>query len=350
MTSTCVCVCVCVRVAGCGGASAGKCEACKSCAAGQHTVGCAGQSGGDCQACPAGTFAASAGVRLEGCDQCVTCGSGESRWECSATEGPGRCGECPRGHFWEGKTCRSCCPARYSTPDVDCRNVSALIASGAVKGVENLWSNNRWAGEKVSKVWSFETGGDEWSSPAVSADGQFVYIGSNDNNVYCLRASSGEKVWSFETGGWVISSPAVSTDGQFVYVGSFDDNVWALQTQPKTFQVEATIFAQSFTCSLCASCPAGQHTRGCGQGAGECVDCTNATFALSEGVRVEGCYKCPTCEDGSVAPGCSSTSAGNCSREVQDTIQEMSEASILIRIPLGWLTLLILTACSLTSC
>ena len=186
------------------------------------------------------------------------------------------------------------------------------------------------------------------ASPAVSPDGQFVYIGSDDNKVYCLRASSGEKVWSFETGSWVRSSPAVSPDGQLVYIGSWDNKVWALKAQHKAFQVNATIFAQSFTCSPCASCPAGQHTRGCGQGAGECVDCADGAFAVSEGVRVEGCYKCPTCENGSVAPGCSSTSMGSCDSNTGATGESLGAGSTLFRIPLGWLALVIFTACSST--
>jgi outer membrane protein assembly factor BamB len=62
-----------------------------------------------------------------------------------------------------------------------------------------------------------------YSSPAV-ANG-VLYIGSWDNNVYALNASTGTELWSYATGGQVHSSPAV-TNG-VVYVGSDDGKVYA---------------------------------------------------------------------------------------------------------------------------
>ena len=75
-----------------------------------------------------------------------------------------------------------------------------------------------------SALWRYETGDEVWSSPEVS--GGVVYVGSNDNRVYALDASTGDLIWSFETGDYVFSSPAVS--GGVVYVGSNDNRVYAL--------------------------------------------------------------------------------------------------------------------------
>jgi len=72
-------------------------------------------------------------------------------------------------------------------------------------------------------LWSYTTGGNVRSSPAV-ADGK-VYVGSRDSKVYCLNASTGSLIWSYTTGGFVYSSPAVA-DGK-VYVGSDDFMVYA---------------------------------------------------------------------------------------------------------------------------
>ena len=51
-------------------------------------------------------------------------------------------------------------------------------------------------------LWSYQTGGEVYSSPAV-ADGR-VFVGSDDGQVYCLDASDeplGERlIWSFQTG------------------------------------------------------------------------------------------------------------------------------------------------------
>jgi len=73
-------------------------------------------------------------------------------------------------------------------------------------------------------TWSYTTGDTVWSSPAV-VDGK-VYVGSFDKKVYCLRASDGFKEWEFTTDYDVSSSPAVA-DGK-VYVGSQDSNVYCL--------------------------------------------------------------------------------------------------------------------------
>jgi outer membrane protein assembly factor BamB len=61
------------------------------------------------------------------------------------------------------------------------------------------------------------------SSPAV-ANG-VVYVGSYDNNVYALDASTGAKLWSYTTGNAIGSSPTVANG--VVYVGSGDNNLYA---------------------------------------------------------------------------------------------------------------------------
>jgi len=71
-----------------------------------------------------------------------------------------------------------------------------------------------------SKLWNYTTGSAIYSSPAV-VDGK-VYIGSQDGNLYCLEALTGELVWNYTTGGYVDSSPAI-INGR-VYVGSAQDH------------------------------------------------------------------------------------------------------------------------------
>jgi outer membrane protein assembly factor BamB len=81
--------------------------------------------------------------------------------------------------------------------------------------------------------WTFTTGADVESSPAVAVDpidgNLTVYIGSDDDNVYALDAATGSKKWEFRTGGPnVVSSPIVDLDGT-VYAGSEDGNLYALK-------------------------------------------------------------------------------------------------------------------------
>ena len=62
------------------------------------------------------------------------------------------------------------------------------------------------------------------SSPAIS--GGFVFVGSDDDNVYCLNASTGDRVWNYTTGSAINSSPTV--EGGFVYIGGCDGNFYCL--------------------------------------------------------------------------------------------------------------------------
>jgi hypothetical protein len=72
--------------------------------------------------------------------------------------------------------------------------------------------------------WSYTTGNEVVSSPAVS--GGTVYVGSDDNKVYALDTATGHLRWSYPTAGTVNSSPAVSAG--IVYVGSSAGTVYAL--------------------------------------------------------------------------------------------------------------------------
>ena len=78
----------------------------------------------------------------------------------------------------------------------------------------------------VKLAWSYQTGDDiELSSPSLGGT-QTVYIGSRDNNFYCISTdqaadTAGLLRWSYETGNYILSSPAVSSDG-VEYIGSAD--------------------------------------------------------------------------------------------------------------------------------
>ncbi len=78
--------------------------------------------------------------------------------------------------------------------------------------------------ENMELFWKFKTGDWVRSSPSVSGD--FVYVGSQDNYVYCLNKNTSEVVWKFKTDNWVRSSPAISEN--FVYVSSEDGYVYCL--------------------------------------------------------------------------------------------------------------------------
>ena len=72
--------------------------------------------------------------------------------------------------------------------------------------------------------WKFTTDGAVISSPS-EAD-ERVYFGSNDKNIYCLNARTGDFIWSFATGARIKSSPAVVD--RRVYVGPDDGYIYCL--------------------------------------------------------------------------------------------------------------------------
>jgi outer membrane protein assembly factor BamB len=80
-------------------------------------------------------------------------------------------------------------------------------------------------GKPLAPLWTFQTGDDVYSSPAV-ANG-VVYVGSYDHELYALDATNGNQLWNSTNtiGGEIGASPAVVN--AVVYVGSYDRNFYA---------------------------------------------------------------------------------------------------------------------------
>jgi outer membrane protein assembly factor BamB len=108
------------------------------------------------------------------------------------------------------------------------RRTFIKIAAGAATlgatGIGALVLSRNKSSGRPAPVWTFETGGPVYSSPAV--DNGLLYVGSNDQNLYAIDALEGRQVWRYETGGAVTSSPMVVNG--VVYVGSNDQNVHAV--------------------------------------------------------------------------------------------------------------------------
>lgn len=78
-----------------------------------------------------------------------------------------------------------------------------------------------------ARLWTFQTGGPVFSSPALGQDG-IIYFGSLDGVVYAVTPQ-GEPRWRFATHDAVWSSPAVA--GNRVWVGSSDDTLYGLDAR-----------------------------------------------------------------------------------------------------------------------
>ncbi len=76
-------------------------------------------------------------------------------------------------------------------------------------------------------LWTFQTEGAVWSSPAVNNG--VVYVGSDDFNLYAVDTQSGSLQWKFETGGIIRCRPAV-VDGR-VFFASDDGFLYTLDAK-----------------------------------------------------------------------------------------------------------------------
>jgi len=85
-------------------------------------------------------------------------------------------------------------------------------------------ANSQSGPESLNLNWVFTTEGAVISSPSV-VDGR-VYVGSQDQNIYCIDARQGFFIWKFDVGSPIKSSPAV-VSGK-VYSGSDDGYVYCL--------------------------------------------------------------------------------------------------------------------------
>ena len=122
---------------------------------------------------------------------------------------------------------------------------SPAVVNGVVyvgSADNNVYALNATTG---TKLWNYTTDSYVYSSPAV-VNG-VVYVGSVenngiDNNVYALNATTGTKLWSYATRANVYSSPAVANG--MLYIGSEDWNLYALNATTGAFVWSYTIGGQ----------------------------------------------------------------------------------------------------------
>ncbi len=91
-----------------------------------------------------------------------------------------------------------------------------------------------------TELWRFETGHSIWGQPSYK-DG-ILFVASLDKKVYALDAENGTEIWSTELGGAISSKVAINTD--LVYVTSFDRQMHALNRS--TGEIEWSVIAEDW--------------------------------------------------------------------------------------------------------
>lgn len=93
------------------------------------------------------------------------------------------------------------------------------LANGAVHAVDAATGRD---------LWHFKAERDVWAPPLVRAGR--VYVASLDHHIYVLDAGSGQVLWSKDMGAAVAGAPALSSDGDTLYVGTFGSRLYALES------------------------------------------------------------------------------------------------------------------------
>lgn len=96
-------------------------------------------------------------------------------------------------------------------------------------------------GESTAEpAWTFQTGGAVWGDTAT--DGESIYIGSTDGNLYTLDSVTGKLNWAIKTGGPIFSRPLLY--GEYIYTLSDDEFLYKLNKksgrQAWAFETEAS--------------------------------------------------------------------------------------------------------------
>ena len=110
--------------------------------------------------------------------------------------------------------------------------IGLIIATTAISGTPRGSAGARSSGTPSAPGtpgqvrWAYTTGIHISSGPAVA--GGTVYVGSDAGMVYALDAATGHLHWTFSTGGDIITSPAVAVAGSTVYIATVGGQVYAL--------------------------------------------------------------------------------------------------------------------------
>ncbi|OUM69401.1 hypothetical protein PIROE2DRAFT_33329, partial [Piromyces sp. E2] len=97
-----------------------------------------------------------------------------------------------------------------------------------------LFSINKDKIIHYSCKWIYNTEDNKpiFTTPQLSCNGNFIYMGCVDGFVYCINTFKGELVWKFDTGGPIFSSPCLFNNDLNLVIGSHSNNIFCINTQP----------------------------------------------------------------------------------------------------------------------
>lgn len=109
---------------------------------------------------------------------------------------------------------------------------SPVRCTPAVTGDRIIFGNE--AGDIIGlelsgqRKWLFRAKKSILSSPIIDSEG-VCYVGSMDNYLYAIDASSGYSHWRYRTGGAIVATPCI--DGVYLYIASTDGKLYCINSQ-----------------------------------------------------------------------------------------------------------------------
>ena len=105
--------------------------------------------------------------------------------------------------------------------------ISSARQTGILSKIQPAYAGSGGRTGDIQPVWEFACEDEVRGSPNM-ADG-VIYVGSYDNNVYAIKANSGEFIWKYPTQAGVVSRPAITDD--LVLFGSEDSYLHVVHSQ-----------------------------------------------------------------------------------------------------------------------
>ncbi len=124
-------------------------------------------------------------------------------------------------------------PVEHAVPTLDPNHDRIYVGTSTGQ----LWAFDGAGG----RIWMYQTGGGIGDEPALSADGELLYVGSDDGFLHALRAVDGSVVWRTEMRGALGDAPLIAADVVYIVtendvVEAFDrrsgEALWRFERQP----------------------------------------------------------------------------------------------------------------------
>lgn len=102
------------------------------------------------------------------------------------------------------------------------------------RAIFGSWDNAVYAvdTESLEADWSYETGENVMSGPALHPDSGVVTVGSGDGHLHAIDLAAGTEAWTYEVNGWTICSPVVA--GDVVLIGDYAGTLHAVDVTDGT--------------------------------------------------------------------------------------------------------------------